>query len=841
MMRQKDTIEAGGSITVFLSLILLLILSLLLTIIEGARINTANVFADRALTTAMDSVLADYYGPLWEEYHLFGLDTGSTTNADWEEEISSQLEDYMSYTFHSDRDKAESEPDSVDLYQISVNSLSVSKDSLLMDYQGKLFVNQAVEYMKYEELGDVLELLFEKMSLLESPKKVSALYEEKQRVEEELVEIDEGILELMELLDGVNTGKKGIEIAKDGSLKTADYFVKKIFFGTVTKEGVGINQESIFLALKDSYINPLLDLTQMQQNCYRLELVIKKIKENELDSNLTSASITTANDTLATLNSIKKKSKEVKAQIKEVKATIKELQAEEDGLQEEKEFYESEKQSYIDSIYFLKENLTLLINQINPCINSSVEVVNHILDKTDRAGEVIKGYEDSLYQAKEELGETIFEGMEEDLAELKSYTQEGDQGYDFAGMKETLEKDSIILTRVLKSTELGAQQMVSENYQNAGYYFQEAEAILQTYRTDTLQIDYSTLVLNKENDFNPIGKAGSFLEDGILGLVVDTNAVSDAELTEDMLPSVIAAMAEDEDGFLDKLATFFEDCVIGDKNSGMGDIFADFGKDAGSLTEIGEGINMIAEHFLFQEYLGEHFNSFPREGEDLNTRKPSVLSYEQEYLLIGKTTDQGNLSSVISRILFLRTILDFVSILGDRDKCNEAALAAAAVVGFTGLPILVSITKTIILLVWAFAEALVDISAMLMGKEIPILKKNLIMTFADLFLLSGTHIQKKASEITKTKELSFTYHDYLRVFLFIKNKKDLSYRSMDLIQENIRIRYFDDFAIQNCLFGFQAEADFTVPSKFTGFRFVQKQLGSSPKGYRFKVKSAYSY
>ena len=85
-------------------------------------------------------------------------------------------------------------------------------------------------------------------------------------------------------------------------------------------------------------------------------------------------------------------------------------------------------------------------------------------------------------------------------------------------------------------------------------------------------------------------------------------------------------------------------------------------------------------------------------GEDIK-RKPSVLTYEQEYLLVGKYNDFDNLSSVISRIIFLRTILDFVSLLGDSSKCNEAKLAAAALVGFTGLPILVSITQTILMLI----------------------------------------------------------------------------------------------------------------------------------------------
>jgi hypothetical protein len=62
--------------------------------------------------------------------------------------------------------------------------------------------------MKYKEAGNAAEQLFNKMSLLSQPKKTSYLYEEKQKVEDELVGIDEGILELMMYLDGVKTGKK---------------------------------------------------------------------------------------------------------------------------------------------------------------------------------------------------------------------------------------------------------------------------------------------------------------------------------------------------------------------------------------------------------------------------------------------------------------------------------------------------------------------------------------------------------------------------------------------------------------------------------------------------------
>lgn len=141
-------------------------MSLILTVIEGARISTARVFTQRALMTAMDSVLADFYLPLWEEYHLFGLDTANN-----ELEILDQVSEYMSYTM--DPNKNLDLPfleEGAELYDINIRSLELVEQTKLVDYQGKIFVNQATAYMKYKEMEAFLEQLMDKMSLLENPK-----------------------------------------------------------------------------------------------------------------------------------------------------------------------------------------------------------------------------------------------------------------------------------------------------------------------------------------------------------------------------------------------------------------------------------------------------------------------------------------------------------------------------------------------------------------------------------------------------------------------------------------------------------------------------------------------
>jgi hypothetical protein len=838
---RKQRMKAEGSITVFLSLVLLLILSLLLTIIEGARVNTAKVFAERSLTTAMDSVLAEYYGPLWEEYHIFGLDTGNGTLSERKDIITDKMKDYMSYTFDPYKNlDATVCRNGTELYNITVDELSIQDQTMLMDYHGKIFINQAVEYMKYKELGEGLEQLLEKMSMLESPKKVSMVYEKKQKVEEELVEIEEGILELMELLDGIKTSKKGIEISKAGSLHIVNFFIKKICPNEITQNNVGINQESIFHSLKDNYINPLDKLNSIDEAFLNLEETILQIKEVQKEYEILLLRHSEAEVKHRELNSLEE-TNDVKAQKLENSNLIISLEEQLEKSINQKEELTEEKQRNISAITSLNIELTNTINKIKPLINSASSHIDNIIKRLETTEPLIKGYEDLLNSEKENLEEDIVVNLQNDLEKIKRYTVLDNTGYNFSEMKQILNHNLSVLTQTASMLEQGSLYLQQEQYQLSRESFIAAGNSIQKYQIKRLTLDYSTLVLEKKEKRDPLGKMEDIIKSGITGMVIDPDTISEAALTVNPLPSEIAALDEMDENIIDRFTTFFQKVVIGRQNSGMGELFGSFGSDADIMTLMENGLNAIAEQFLFQEYLKEHFETFPKEGENTSVRKPSALTYEQEYLIGGQSSDKENLSSIISRIIFLRTILNFVSILGDKTKCSEAELAAAALVGFTGFPILVSITKTLILLIWSFDEALVDTSALLMGKKVPLLKKEISLQFPELFILNRTTIEQKASSYSQSKELSLSYQDYISIFLLMKNKKDLSYRSIDLIQENIKLRYEVPFQMNHCLFGYQIRAGFMIPPKFSSVSFVRRILDGSKEGFRYNTVAAYSY
>ena len=63
-----------GYITVFLSLSLTLILSLVFTVIEGARISAIRMKFECVTDIGMNSVLAEYHRELVKQYNIFAID-----------------------------------------------------------------------------------------------------------------------------------------------------------------------------------------------------------------------------------------------------------------------------------------------------------------------------------------------------------------------------------------------------------------------------------------------------------------------------------------------------------------------------------------------------------------------------------------------------------------------------------------------------------------------------------------------------------------------------------------------------------------------------------------------
>ncbi len=824
--------ETEGTITVFLSLILLIILSLMCTIIEGARVYTARVMAERALTTAMDSVLAGYYGPLWEEYHIFGrYCEGDPTVA--QHDIQNQLSEYIGDTINPEVDKINDDTSTrTDLYHLSLKDMRISNEISLLDYEGQLLINEAIGYMKYQEMGDAAQALLGKLKLLQTPNQVSYLMEEKQELQDELVQIDRGVLRLMMLFDGIETSDKGIKLTKQGTLKTRNYFIKKICNQEITMQKVGINQKDVFAALQEYYINTDNYFSQIRSNFSAIEEAKSVIEITREQIRAEAAAISEINRSLGVQPSKNGDKNEAEKQKDE---TRRQLQALQDSIQRKEALITTKEKEIKDCEIQVKNISKTLINIIQntkPLIPEAITCITNLQLKIKVAAPLVANYEKLIVQNKEALETSTYEGLEEGLEELKKYVGTDNLGYNFDNMKQILEKNRIVLEQTESKLEEGMFKLSAGDRHSAALYLKGAEESLTTYQIDGLTLDYSTLLLDKSNQDSLLDKVEELAGSGFASLVIDTDTVSKASLNSSKaLPSELASLTPDSSDPQSSLKNYFQN------NSER--LFQSFGSETSVDSILGAGINKIAEIYLFEEYLREHFYNYQGQ---ISDQKPSVLKYEQEYLIAGKATDQENLYTVIMKIIFIRTILDFITILSDSTAREEARAAAIAIVGFTGLPILIGAVQIIIMIAWALEEALFDTCALLNGKEVPFMKRKATLQFHELFLISRTFLEKKAQGLQATNEVSLNYQQYIQFFLLMNNETSLSYRSMDLMQENIKTRYeVDSFEIEDCYFGFQAEAEFGITPIFTKFSFVQYYMPREKNDYSFKERIEYSY
>lgn len=112
-----------GGITVFLTFLIVFFLGFFTVLLERLRVEGARTAGERSLNLALSSVFAEYYEPLWKEYHLFGMSS---------QQIEKRLQDYMNLP-----------------YGLSVQELMVEELVRGTDYEGKIFLHQTEAFERY--------------------------------------------------------------------------------------------------------------------------------------------------------------------------------------------------------------------------------------------------------------------------------------------------------------------------------------------------------------------------------------------------------------------------------------------------------------------------------------------------------------------------------------------------------------------------------------------------------------------------------------------------------------------------------------------------------------------
>lgn len=187
------------------------------------------------------------------------------------------------------------------------------------------------------------------------------------------------------------------------------------------------------------------------------------------------------------------------------------------------------------------------------------------------------------------------------------------------------------------------------------------------------------------------------------------------------------------------------------------------------------------QELMLWYYIQEYFSCFTGEGE--KGPENHSLDYEMEYLIGGKDTDGDNLEKVVGELLALREAMNFITLMGDAAKKQQAMTLATALVGFTGIPPLVLAVQIGILLAWAFVESVLDVRTLLEGGKISLLKS------AGEWSSDVSHCREtvEGKQAAGEDGRGLSYRQYLLLLLFLHPASQLCLRCMALMEQNEQI------------------------------------------------------
>ena len=136
----------NGYITVYLSLVTGILLSLMLTVIEGVRVHTIRTQTECVMDMAMDSALAEYHRELLEQYDLFFIDMSYGGESPSFANVEEHIRGYMNMNFRPF--EVFDVPVGKDLTAMSADEVILLNAAVASDDGGAVLKRQAVDYVK---------------------------------------------------------------------------------------------------------------------------------------------------------------------------------------------------------------------------------------------------------------------------------------------------------------------------------------------------------------------------------------------------------------------------------------------------------------------------------------------------------------------------------------------------------------------------------------------------------------------------------------------------------------------------------------------------------------------
>ncbi|MCR5545946.1 MAG: DUF5702 domain-containing protein [Lachnospiraceae bacterium] len=237
----------------------------------------------------------------------------------------------------------------------------------------------------------------------------------------------------------------------------------------------------------------------------------------------------------------------------------------------------------------------------------------------------------------------------------------------------------------------------------------------------------------------------------------------------------------------------------------------------------------ILNRVLFQYYLTKHFSCY---GNDVHK---DGMKYELEYILCGHPSDIENLTSTVKKLLLIREVENLVSLGMDKEKVAEAKALAATASAVILHPELEELVSYGIMAAWAYIESVLDVRLLLSGGKVSLIKTpgEWTSSLKEIGLYLDTNV--KAKECEK----GITYQEYLFALYTLESQKVLSYRALDLMEENLHQKEDYEFVSMDH-FLVEADCQVTLRASLLFISFIPLYQGDL-SGYTYCIHKRGSY
>ena len=744
-----------------MSLILVLVFSFLLTTLEAARIRGATAYVSMITDLAGDSFLAGYYYPLFQNYRIFGVDAGNEKAFFSQEKLEEGIKENLIFGLSGI---------SGGLLHFEETEVACLQYENLLENDCEAFYSQIKQQVVLDGISLGLNRLFNEEEFIEAGV-VGEIYQEQEEALAVTAAVTEELLKLMELTDGIHMGSNGIAFDKNGRLQAQESFIKQPVSMTQSELQELYDNEEVYNTISESF--------------YRADEAAEQIMEVLLKVQRLESRISAAEDNIWGYNQEIKELREEynaeKKRLEEEKDTDKtwllelkeQIEEDKDLIEEEKNAkseYELQKKRYLSSVREPYRELKEVLENVEDLLEDALKITERLEKKQAAAKIAVEAYEIFLKAMKEKLSEELYEVFLKELEKMKIYAGLDERGFSLTVIRQSLQSDN----RLLKSIFL--PDFSSSNVSKMITALSAVEDRMAEYTVDGLWFSYGEITVAEQTSQNITGFLTELLTTGVLSLVgISKEEQSKRSLSGQDLPSAALkeeTMMEELMACIEKIQELFQ---------------------SGGISEVllAAGNSMLNETAL-ELYGMKYFRHF---GEDSPYTR---LNYEREYLIFGKSEDKSNLRSMVLYMAAIRTLFNMVMILKQPERVMQLETFSARAAGFTGIPVMAAVVKYSMLLLWSIEEALVDVAALLQGKRIAAAGLGRV-SFSELFLMNKTVIERKAAQCPDEPGIAYT--DYLTLISLTKSAKVKAYRALDLIQENIRLRYRDSFRIRNTVTG----------------------------------------